>query len=64
MFTQKFGRNQSTSSVCDSSVRYWLSSQAVLRHVKYVYDCENPIFASRCITAGRTNASASSTTSG
>ena len=61
VFTQKFGRNQSTSSVCDNSVRYWPSSQALLRHVKYVYDCVKPILASRCITAGRVNASASMT---
>src|SRR5207302_8680532 len=34
------------------------------RHVKYVYDCVNPSFASRCITAGRVNASARKSTSG
>src|ERR1019366_2920619 len=64
VFTQKFGRNQSTNSVCDSSVKYWPSSQALLRQVKYVYDWEKPILAIRCITAGRTKASASMTTSG
>ena len=64
VFTQKLGRNQSASSVCDNSCRYSLSSHFELRHVKYVYDCVNPSFASRCITAGRVNASARKSTSG
>ena len=36
MLTQKLGRNQSTLSVWESSVRYSPSSALVVRQVKYV----------------------------
>ncbi len=35
----------SRTSVCVSSVKYSVSSAFVVRHVKYVYDWENPDFA-------------------
>src|SRR5258708_27643143 len=54
---QQLGRKYSRDSSCDSSVKYSVSSALVTRHVKYVYDCEKPSFARRCITRGRVNAS-------
>jgi hypothetical protein len=57
VLAKKFGRMYSCSSVRVSSVRYSLSSAALLRHVKYVYDWENPPFARYRITFGRVNAS-------
>src|SRR5258707_10728616 len=54
---QQLGRKNSRTGVCVSSVKYSTSSFFVVRHVKYVYDCEKPSFASRCITRGRVNAS-------
>jgi hypothetical protein len=41
-----------------------VSSSLVFRHVKYVYDWWNPIFARVCIIAGLVNASARKITSG
>src|SRR6202035_5474860 len=46
------------------SVKYSVSSCLVLRHVKYVYDCENPNLARACMSLGRVNASARKITSG
>ncbi len=40
-----------------SSLKYWLSSDLVLRHAKYVYDWLKPTFASLYINFGRVNAS-------
>src|SRR5579862_4177005 len=60
----KFGRRYSRTSVRVSSVKYSVSSHFVLRHVKYVYDCENPNFARRYITCGLVKASAKNNTSG
>ncbi len=64
MFGQKFGRKKSFAGPRVSSVTYSVSSRFVLRQVKYVYDCENPSFASWFITFGRVNASARKTRSG
>src|SRR5262249_24258340 len=47
----------SRTSVCVNSVKYSLSSFALLRHVKYVYNSVNPNFASQYMTFGRVNAS-------
>src|SRR5674476_240438 len=60
---QKLGRNKPAVSV-ESSVRYSASSSRVLRQVKYVYDCWNPIMARVRIIAGRVNASDKKMTSG
>src|SRR4051812_33668091 len=59
-----FGRKYSREGSCVSSVKYSVSSARVLRHVKYVYDCVKPSFASLCITRGRVNASARKISSG
>src|SRR5260370_13419937 len=40
-----------------SSVKYWLSSDLVVRHAKWVYDWLKPTFARRYINLGRVNAS-------
>src|SRR2546421_8546606 len=64
VLTKKCGRKNSLTFVVVSSVRYSVSSCLLLRHVKYVYDCENPIFASRYIIFGRVNASERKITSG
>src|SRR4029077_4171634 len=47
-----------------SSVKYWYSSQAVLRQEKYVYDWLKPSLDGRHMTLGRVNASGSRMTSG
>src|SRR5215467_13342525 len=57
VFGQRFGLKNSAASVCVSSVKYSDNSLFVLRHVKYVYDCVNPSFASRYMMLGRVNAS-------
>src|SRR5919107_4335475 len=64
VFGQQFGRKYSREGDCESSVKYSVSSCLLLRHVKYVYDCVKPSFASRCITFGRVNASDRKITSG
>src|SRR6266550_291090 len=64
VFGQRLGRKKSLTGVCVSSVKYWVSSHAVLRHAKYVYDWVKPAFASRYMTLGRVNASARKMTSG
>src|SRR4051812_22174536 len=64
VFGQKFGRKNSATFVVVNSVSSSSRSAAVLRHVKYVYDCEKPIFASRYITLGRVKASARNSASG
>ena len=61
---QRFGRKKSRIGGWDSSVKYWYSSYAVLRHAKYVYDWLNPTLASRYMTFGRVNASESRIASG
>src|SRR6266849_3236092 len=53
----RFGRRNSRMGVERSSVKYWLSSDLVLRHAKDVYDWLKPTFASRYISLGRVNAS-------
>ena len=58
VFGQQFGRKYSREASWLSSVKYSVSSSRVRRHVKYVYDCVKPSFASRCMTWGRVNASA------
>src|SRR6185503_18505950 len=58
VFGQQLGRKYSRESSCESSVKYSVSSRFDTRHVKYVYDCEKPSFARRCITRGRVKASA------
>src|SRR5205807_8386379 len=64
VFGQTFGRKYSRDGCCASSVKYSVSSQRVLRQVKYVYDCVKPSFASLCITRGRVNASERKISSG
>src|SRR3712207_9472627 len=59
---QKFGRIQSIEDLSWST--YSRISQAVVRQVKYVYDCVKPILPSPFIIAGRVNASARNSTSG
>src|SRR5258708_38128567 len=54
---QQFGRKYSRESSCVSWVKYSVSSCLETRHVKYVYDCEKPSLARRCMTDGRVNAS-------
>src|SRR5713101_676092 len=57
VFGHRFGRRNSRMGAERSSVKYWLSSDLVLRHAKYVYDWLKPTFASRYISLGRVNAS-------
>ena len=54
---KKFGRKYSRSGPQASSSTYSVSSQREFFHVKYVYDCVKPSFASSRITARRVNAS-------
>ncbi len=62
MFGQRFGRRKGDHSrSCSTSST---SSAFVFFHVKYVYDCENPAFASSVIIAGRVNASERNTVPG
>ena len=62
MFGHRFGRrNGDHSRNCSTSST---SSAFEFFHVKYVYDCEKPAFASRVIIAGRVNASERKTVSG
>src|SRR4051812_28038003 len=64
VLTKKCGRKNSLTFVVVNSVRYSVSSCLLFRHVKYVYDCEKPSFASRYIIFGRVNASDRKMTSG
>ena len=62
MFGHRFGRrNGDHARNCSTSST---SSAFEFFHVKYVYDCEKPAFASRVIIAGRVNASERNTVSG
>ena len=62
MFGQRFGRrNVDQERSCSTNST---SSGFVFFHVKYVYDCEKPAFASSVIIAGRVNASERNTVSG
>src|SRR5215831_3693052 len=54
---QKLGRKKSATGGATSSRRYASISCFVVRHVKYVYDCENPLLASTYFSFGRVNAS-------
>src|SRR5258708_4159321 len=60
----RLARKYSLTGGSDSSVKYCASSDGVLRHAKYVYDCVNPTLASRNMTLGRVNASERRITSG
>src|SRR5579864_6695273 len=64
VFGHRFGRKNSRIGGCESSVKYWYSSHAELRHAKYVYDWLKPSLASRYITFGRVKASERKTASG
>src|SRR5690606_35488264 len=64
VFGHGFGRKNSRTGVCVSSVKYSVISCLELRHAKYVYDCVKPSFARWYITFGRVNASDRNTTSG
>src|SRR5260370_33685115 len=57
VFGHRWGRRNSRIGVERSSLKYWLSSDLVLRHAKYVYDWLKPTFARLCISLGRVNAS-------
>src|SRR6266852_5059262 len=57
VFGHRFGRRNSRIGAERSSLKYWLSSDLVLRHAKYVYDWLKPTFASLYINFGRVNAS-------
>src|SRR6266852_6893863 len=57
VFGHRFGRRNSRIGAERSSLKYWLSSDLVLRHAKYVYDWLKPTFASLYINLGRVNAS-------
>ena len=62
---QKFGRKNSATVGLRSAPRGSASARAcVVRHVKYVYDCEKPALASAYISFGRVNASARKIASG
>ena len=64
VLAQRFGRKKSRIGGWASSVKYWYSSYAVLRHAKYVYDWLNPALASQYMIFGLVNASARKITSG
>src|SRR5438477_213127 len=61
---QKFGRKNSAATGSSSDVMYVTSSCLVVRHVKYVYDCEKPALARAFMSFGRVKASARKITSG
>ena len=62
MFGQRFGRRYvDHERSCSTNS---ISSAFVFFHVKYVYDCEKPAFASSVIIDGRVNASERNTVSG
>ena len=55
VFGQRFGRRKGDHArSCSTNST---SSPLVFFHVKYVYDCENPAFASSVVSAGRVKAS-------
>src|SRR4051794_6103536 len=64
VFGHAFGRKKSLTGGFVISSKYSVSSYFVLRHAKYVYDCENPPFASQYMIFGRVNASARNSASG
>src|SRR3954468_10066256 len=64
VFGHAFGRKKSLMGGFVISSKYSVSSYFVLRHAKYVYDCENPAFASQYMIFGLVNASARKITSG
>ena len=64
VFGHRFGRKNSLTSVCINSVKYSVSSFFEFLHVKLVYYCVNPRFASRYMTLGRVNASDKKISSG
>src|SRR5260370_38620739 len=57
VFGHRWGRRNSRIGVERSSLKYWPSSDLVLRHAMYVYDWLTPAFARLCISLGRVNAS-------
>src|SRR6266481_228005 len=64
VFGQAFGRKKSLTGGFVICSKYSVSSYFVLRHAKYVYDCENPALASQYMIFGLVNASARKITSG
>src|SRR4051812_5029181 len=64
VFGQAFGRKKSLTGGFVTSSKYSCNSKLVLRHAKYVYDCETPALASQYMIFGRVNASARKITSG
>src|SRR5258708_40311301 len=64
VFGQAFGRKKSLTGGFVICPKYSVSSYFVLRHAKYVYDCEKPAFASQHRIFGLVNASARKITSG
>ena len=60
----RYGRKKSLMGGFVISSKYSVSSYFVLRHAKYVYDCEKPAFASQYMIFGLVNASARKITSG
>src|SRR5215471_18981971 len=64
VFGQRFGPKNSRTSVWVSSVKYSVISALLFLHVKYVYDCVKPSFASRYISFGRVKASERNIASG
>src|ERR671919_3270789 len=57
VFGQTLGLKNSRDGSLVNSVKYSINSAFEFLHVKYVYDCVNPSFASLCMMRGRVNAS-------
>src|SRR3954471_23121732 len=64
VFGHAFGRKKSLTGGFVISSKYSVNSYFVLRQAKYVYDCENPAFASQYMIFGLVNASARKIVSG
>src|ERR1700745_2345394 len=64
VFGHAFGRKKSLTGGFVISSKYSVSSYFVLRQAKYVYDCENPAWASQYMIFGLVKASARKITSG
>src|SRR5437868_10813111 len=64
VFGHALGRKKSLTGGFVISLKYSSISNAVLRHAKYVYDCEKPPFASQYTIFGLVNASARKIASG
>src|SRR5436305_14288785 len=64
VFGHAFGRKKSLTGGLVISSKYSRNSNDVLRHAKYVYDCENPALASQYLIFGLVNASARKMRSG